>query len=111
MINLQVLGLEVHSINSVEFSNHTGYGFWKGNVLNSSELSNKHKLFAVDCKLIQHLSVEDLMTGLETNKLDEFSHILTGYVGSASFLEELSTSIQQLKRKNPDVVFGKYFNT
>jgi len=83
---LQVLGLEVHSINSVEFSNHTGYGFWKGNVLNSSEL-------------------KDLMTGLETNKLDEFSHILTGYVGSASFLEELSTSIQQLKRKNPDVVF------
>jgi len=83
---LQVLGLEVHSINSVEFSNHTGYGNWKGNVLNSSEL-------------------EDLMKGLKTNKLDEFSHILTGYVGSPSFLEELAKSIQQLKQKNPETVY------
>jgi len=83
---LQVLGLEVHSINSVEFSNHTGYGNWKGNVLNSSEL-------------------KDLMTGLENNKLDEFSHILTGYVGSSSFLEQLSISIQQLKCKNPNTVY------
>jgi len=83
---LQVLGLEVHSINSVEFSNHTGYGNWKGNVLNSSEL-------------------KDLMTGLENNKLDEFSHILTGYVGSFSFLEQLSISIQQLKCKNPNTVY------
>jgi len=83
---LQVLGLEVHSINSVKFSNHTGYGNWKGNVLNSSEL-------------------KDLMTGLENNKLDEFSHILTGYVGSFSFLEQLSISIQQLKCKNPNTVY------
>jgi pyridoxine kinase len=35
---MQVLGFEVHSINSVEFSNHTGYGKWKGHVLNAKEL-------------------------------------------------------------------------
>lgn len=29
---LQVLGFEVDTINSVQFSNHTGYGHWKGQV-------------------------------------------------------------------------------
>ena len=48
------------------------------------------------------------MTGLENNKLDEFSHILTGYVGSFSFLEQLSISIQQLKCKNPNTVYRKF---
>ena len=47
------------------------------------------------------------MKGLKTNKLDEFSHILTGYVGSPSFLEELAKSIQQLKQKNPETVYRK----
>lgn len=36
----KVLGFEVDAINSVQFSNHTGYGFWKGQVLNESELGN-----------------------------------------------------------------------
>nr|CAG4648752.1 EOG090X09AY [Polyphemus pediculus] len=83
---LQVLGMEVHSINSVEFSNHTGYGKWKGSVLNSTELG-------------------DLMTGLQMNDLDTFSHILTGYVGSVSFLEQVFEGIQHLKTVNPNSVY------
>ena len=36
---LQLLGLEVDVINSVQFSNHTGYkNGWKGTVLNGEEL-------------------------------------------------------------------------
>lgn len=38
MIALQVLGFEVDAINSVQFSNHTGYGQWKGQVLAEKEL-------------------------------------------------------------------------
>jgi pyridoxine kinase len=34
----QVLGFDVDTINSVQFSNHTGYGYWKGQVLNEKEL-------------------------------------------------------------------------
>ena len=41
------------------------------------------------------------------NKLEEFSHVLTGYVGSSSFLEQLCKSIQDLKRKNPNLVYGE----
>lgn len=36
---LQVLGFEVDAINSVHFSNHTGYGTVKGQVLSDKELS------------------------------------------------------------------------
>jgi pyridoxine kinase len=35
---LQVLGFEVDAINSVQFSNHTGYGYWEGQVLDEREL-------------------------------------------------------------------------
>ncbi|XP_069695577.1 pyridoxal kinase isoform X2 [Periplaneta americana] len=35
---LQVLGFEVDPINSVQFCNHTGYGYWKGQVLDENEL-------------------------------------------------------------------------
>lgn len=35
---LQVLGFEVDTINSVQFSNHTGYKHFKGQVLDDTQL-------------------------------------------------------------------------
>nr|CAG4638577.1 EOG090X09AY [Cyclestheria hislopi] len=83
---LQVLGFEVSAINSVQFSNHTGYGKWKGNVLNSQEL-------------------DDLMSGLQTNNLDNFTHILTGYVASESFLLQVYEVVKRLKDKDPNTIY------
>ncbi|XP_046688578.1 pyridoxal kinase-like [Homalodisca vitripennis] len=61
---LQVLGIEVDFINSVQFSNHTGYGLYKGQVLNEKDLG-------------------DLIDGLSANKLDtSYTHLLTGYIGN-----------------------------
>lgn len=37
-----MLGFDVDAVNSVEFSNHTGYGKWKGHVLNSNELGKAY---------------------------------------------------------------------
>jgi pyridoxine kinase len=48
------------------------------------------------------------MSGLQSNDLDNFSHVLTGYVGSASFLEEVYNTIKQLKEKNPNLIYGLY---
>lgn len=48
----------------------------------------------------------ELMSGLQMNNLDNFSHLLTGYVGSASFLEQVYENIKQLKEKNPNLVYG-----
>lgn len=46
------------------------------------------------------------MNGLEENDLDSFSHLLTGYVGSVSFLEQVYESIKKLKAKNPNMLYG-----
>ncbi|KAM9206028.1 pyridoxal kinase isoform 2-T2 [Mergus octosetaceus] len=55
---LQVLGFEVDTVNSVQFSNHTGYAHWKGQVLNSDEL---HELYE----------------GLKLNKVNQYDYVLT----------------------------------
>ena len=46
------------------------------------------------------------MSGLQINDLDNFSHLLTGYVGSASFLEQVHDNVKQLKKKNPKLIYG-----
>ncbi|XP_064825514.1 pyridoxal (pyridoxine, vitamin B6) kinase b isoform X2 [Oncorhynchus masou masou] len=55
---LQVLGFEVDSINSVQFSNHTGYSHWKGQVLTADEL---HVLYE----------------GIKLNNVHHYDYVLT----------------------------------
>lgn len=83
---LQLLGFEVDFINSVQFSNHTQYKCFKGQRLNSTEL-------------------DELYTGLKQNNLLEYSHLLTGYVGNATFLNKLADIVEELKTKNPKLVY------
>ncbi|XP_059471771.1 pyridoxal kinase [Neocloeon triangulifer] len=83
---LQVLGFEVDAINSVQFSNHTGYGFWKGQVLNEHEL-------------------DELAEGLDRNDLLNYSHLLTGYVGSPSFLTRIVQLVPRIRKVNPNLIF------
>lgn len=83
---LQVLGFDVDTINSVQLSNHTGYDHVKGQVLDANEL-------------------KVLFDGLKLNKLHHFSHLLTGYVGSKSFLEEVLQVVHDLRQANPNLVF------
>ncbi|XP_076247220.1 pyridoxal kinase isoform X2 [Calliopsis andreniformis] len=85
-MKLKLLGFEVDAINSVQLSNHTGYKVFKGQVLNDKDL-------------------EDLMDGLIQNDLDNYTHLLTGYVGSASFLKRIAGVVRTLKSKNPDLIY------
>ncbi|KAM4044048.1 pyridoxal kinase isoform 3-T3 [Anomaloglossus baeobatrachus] len=55
---LQVLGFEVDTINSVQFSNHTGYTHWKGQVLNAEEL-------------------QEVYEGLRLNGVTQYDYVLT----------------------------------
>ena len=43
------------------------------------------------------------MDGLDRNHLNKYSHVLTGYVGSASFLTQIVTEVNQLKKFNPNL--------
>ncbi|CAG9771965.1 unnamed protein product [Ceutorhynchus assimilis] len=83
---MQLLGYDVDYINSVQFSNHTGYEHVKGQVISEQELAQ-------------------LLTGLQKNKLDQYSHLLTGYVGSPGFLKELVNTHKYLKSINPNLIF------
>ncbi|KAJ3610860.1 hypothetical protein NHX12_022950, partial [Muraenolepis orangiensis] len=83
---LQVLGFEVDSINSVQFSNHTGYSHWKGQVLTADEL---HVLYE----------------GIKLNNVHHYDYVLTGYTRDTSFLEMVVDIIQELKRANPNLVY------
>uniref|UniRef100_A0A3Q0RW49 Pyridoxal kinase n=1 Tax=Amphilophus citrinellus TaxID=61819 RepID=A0A3Q0RW49_AMPCI len=83
---LQVLGFEVDSINSVQFSNHTGYAHWKGQVLTAEELNV-------------------LYDGIKLNNVNHYDYILTGYSRDISFLETVVDIIKELKKANPSLVY------
>lgn len=83
---LQVLGFDVSTVNSVQFSNHTGYKEFKGQVLNAEDMT---------C----------LYDGLKVNNIHHFSHLLTGYIGSKSFLEKVGEIIKDLRQNNPSLTY------
>lgn len=49
-----------------------------------------------------------LITGLLENDLHEYSHLLTGYIRCPMFLKKVAEVYKMLKKKNPDLIFGKY---
>ncbi|ORE05234.1 Ribokinase-like protein [Rhizopus microsporus var. microsporus] len=84
---LQTLGYDVDILNTVQFSNHTGYPSWTG------------KKFTAE-------DVQELFDGLEKNELtDEYTHVLTGYIGNYAILEKIEFMVQKLKSKNPNLIY------
>ncbi|CAH8529025.1 unnamed protein product [Schistosoma turkestanicum] len=83
---LQVLGIEVDYINSVQFSNHTGYEIVKGQVLDAA-------------------SMKDLYLGLKANGLSKYTHVLTGYLASPSSLEAVADIVSDLKKENSNIKY------
>jgi len=80
---LQRLGIEVWPIHTVQFSNHTGYGSWKGRV------------FEADV-------IRELMQGIDERKvLSECDGVISGYMGSADIGEAILESVARVKRANP----------
>jgi len=84
---LQRLGREVWAINTVEFSNHTGYGKWKGKVL-GAEL------------------VSELVEGLEERGvLQNCDAVLSGYLGDASVGKAIIEAVKKVKKENPKALY------
>lgn len=79
---LQRLGAEVWAVNTVQFSNHTGYGAWRGSVFGA--------------ELIQEL-VEGIS---ERGALPRCDAVLSGYMGSAEIGEAILAAAARAKAAN-----------
>jgi pyridoxine kinase len=84
---LQRLGREVWAVNTVEFSNHTGYGAWRGKVLDPS-------------------LAEELVAGIaDRGVLGACEAVLSGYLGDAGVGRAVIGAVQKVKSANPKAVY------
>ncbi len=84
---LQRLGHDVMAVNTVQFSNHTGYGAWRGEIFSPEHIT-------------------DLLTGLEERgALDGLNVLLTGYIGSAALGAVVVKAYERLKAHNPNMIW------
>lgn len=77
---LQTLGYDVDVINTVQFSNHTGYGHTNGHK------TTPEQLLAV-------------FEGLFTNGLTGYMRVLTGYIPGAEALSAVGEQVARLKQR------------
>ncbi|KAI9277007.1 Ribokinase-like protein [Phascolomyces articulosus] len=84
---LQILGFDVDVLNTVQFSNHTGYPSWTGKRLADTE-------------------VQELFDGLEINGLiGDYTHVLTGYIGNYAILDTIKRFVRKLETINPNLIY------
>nr|WP_314072261.1 pyridoxal kinase PdxY [uncultured Roseococcus sp.] len=80
---LQRLGAGVWAVNTVQFSNHTGYGAWRGQVFGAP-------------------LVRDCLRGIaERGVLPRCDAVLTGYMGDAAIGEAILETVAEVKAANP----------
>jgi len=90
---LELLGFDVDRLNTVQFSNHTGYGAWTG--------------AALDCT-----QVKDLVSGLRDRKWlrkGQYDLILSGYMRDGEIVRVISDLVEETGAKwICDPVLGDY---
>ncbi|MFL5061836.1 MAG: pyridoxal kinase PdxY [Xanthobacteraceae bacterium] len=80
---LQRLGIEVWPIHTVQFSNHTGYGQWRG------------RMFDADM-------IREIVQGIdERGVLGSCDGVLSGYMGAADIGEAILEAVARVKEDNP----------
>jgi pyridoxine kinase len=84
---LQRIGVEVWPVNTVHFSNHTGYGAWRGTVLAAETIA----------AVIQGIE--------ERGVLHECDGVLSGYMGDASLGEVILDAFNRVKKANPEATY------
>jgi pyridoxine kinase len=84
---LQRMGLEVWPVNTVHFSNHTGYGQWRGPVFPAEEVAG-------------------IIRGIEDRGVLRLCDaVLSGYLGDASLGEVVVGAADRVKWHNPKAVY------
>jgi len=85
---LQRLGVEVWPVYTVHFSNHTGYGAWRGPLLAAED-------------------VRDVITGIEERgAMPEIDAVLSGYQGGTQIGDVILDAVARVKEANPEAIYA-----
>ena len=84
---VQRLGHEVWPIHTVQFSNHTGYGAWKGRVFEAGLID--------EC--VEGIAERGVLPGCDG--------VLTGYMGSAETGAAIMRAVDRVKAANPRAAY------
>jgi pyridoxine kinase len=84
---LQRLGANVWPIHTVQFSNHTGYGDWTGQVYTGQSVR----------ELVDGIAARDALAGCDA--------VLSGYIGDAAIGEAVLHAVTRVRAANPAAVY------
>ncbi|MEV6344841.1 pyridoxal kinase PdxY [Actinoplanes sp. NPDC051851] len=85
---LQRIGVEVVPVHTVNFSNHTGYGAWRG-------------------PLIPPADVAEILLGVEERGVfPEIDAVLSGYQGGVGIGDVIVDAVRRVKAANPAAVYA-----
>jgi len=84
---LQRLGAEVWSINTVQFSNHTGYGHWTGQVYTGAMVR----------ELVDGIGARDALSRCDA--------VLSGYMGDAGIGSAILHAVESVRAANPAAIY------
>ncbi|MFF0341993.1 pyridoxal kinase PdxY [Kribbella sp. NPDC004875] len=85
---LQRIGVEVLPVYTVNFSNHTGYGAWRGPLISPDD-------------------VREVLLGIEERGvLPQIDVVLSGYQGGEGIADVILETVQRVKAANPAAVYS-----
>ena len=84
---LERLGLTVWRVNTVQFSNHTGYPGWRGQTFPAE-------------------AIAEVIDGIDTlGVLDQCDAVLSGYLGAPDVARVVLDAVNRVRRHNPDTLY------
>ncbi|TDO54037.1 pyridoxine kinase [Kribbella sp. VKM Ac-2571] len=85
---LQRIGVEVLPVYTVNFSNHTGYGAWRGPMISPDD-------------------VREVLVGIEDRGvLPQIDVVLSGYQGGEGIADVILETVERVKAANPAAVYS-----
>ncbi|HVJ66268.1 MAG TPA: pyridoxal kinase PdxY [Bdellovibrionota bacterium] len=84
---LQRMGFDVNAVNTVQFSNHSGYGAWKGEIFGAPHLR----------EIFEGLAARDVFKNSAA--------LLSGYLGSRELGACVLEAAERLKAANPKAIY------
>ncbi len=85
---LQRIGIEVMPVYTVNFSNHTGYGAWRGPLISPDD-------------------VREVITGIEERgAFPQIDVVLSGYQGSEGIADVILDAVARIKAANPAAIYA-----